>query len=221
LRRFEDERVARGLRAQLAEWRERLERGERRLGWKIAFNAPAMQKQLELAAPLIGFMTSANEVEPGAELSLAGGTRIGVEAEIAIRIGEGATIAALAPALEVIDIDLPFDDLEKILGRNAFHRHVILGPADQGRAGGDLDGVTITMARDGQAEDPVVAADAMGDPAGVVELVAGLLGEAGEELRAGDVIISGALVIVWPQKGDRVEADFGPLGSLAISFGAT
>jgi 2-oxo-3-hexenedioate decarboxylase len=215
----DDERVVRGLTSQLESWRARLAGGERRLGWKIGFNLPAMQEQLGITGPVIGNLTSANELPSGGEYSLAGGTAVVVEPEIALHVGEGGTIAALAPAIEIVDLDLPIEDIELILARNVFHRAVVLGQPDPGRAGGNLDGLTVSVARNGAEEQSADVASALGDPAAVVSVVAELLDVAGEELRAGDVIISGVLTpLVWPQEGDLIEADFGPLGRLAVSF---
>ena len=36
-------------------------------------------------------------------------------------------MAGLAPALELVDLDLPFDDLEPILAGNIFQRGVVFG----------------------------------------------------------------------------------------------
>jgi 2-keto-4-pentenoate hydratase len=54
-----------------------------------------------------------------------------------------------------------------------------------------------------------------------VRFVAETVGSLGEELRAGDVILSGLLVpgAIWTEPGDRVSADYGPLGRLEIAFG--
>jgi 2-keto-4-pentenoate hydratase len=215
----DDERVVRGLGAQLDSWRNRLAAGERRLGWKIGFNLPAMQEQLGISGPVIGNITSANELPSGSEYSLAGGTAVAVEAEIALHVGEDGTIAALSPAIEVVDLDLPIEDLELILARNVFHRAVVLGQAAPDRAGGNLDGLTVSVARNGEEEQSAVVAQALGDPNEIVRVVAELLAVAGEELKSADVIISGVLTpIVWPAQGDLIEADFGPLGSLTVSF---
>jgi 2-keto-4-pentenoate hydratase len=225
-----DARVARGLGAQLARWRERLAAGERRLGWKIGLNLPAVQEALGISAPVIGALTSGSRLEPGAAHSLAGGTRVGVEPEIAIHMATevaagsdsrsaAAAIGALGPAIEVVDIDLPFEDLERILAGNVFHRAVMLGPADDRLSAEQVWGVTARVLLDGSEQASARVADAAADPAAVVRLVADLLGELGETLAARDVIISGSLTpIVWVKAGDRVAVDLGPLGRLETSF---
>jgi 2-oxopent-4-enoate/cis-2-oxohex-4-enoate hydratase len=62
-------------------------------------------------------------------------------------------------------------------------------------------------------------AEAPGGFADVVELVARLLGDVGEELREGDVIIAGSLTPPAPvEAGDEVEVGLGALGSLTVSI---
>ncbi len=227
-----DPRIARGLEAQLRAWRSRIARGERRVGWKIGLNLPPVQERLGISAPVIGALSSGGELTPGASHSLAGGARVGVEPEVAVHVSAAipagqsreraaAAIGALGAGIEVVDIDMPFDDLERILAGNVFQRAFMLGPAVTERAGGDLEGVFARLRRNGVEQESALAGDVLGDLAEIVILVADLLAEAGEQLAAGDVIISGSLTpIVWVEAGDRVELDLGPLGKLETSFTA-
>jgi 2-keto-4-pentenoate hydratase len=221
--------IAPGIEAQLREWRKRLEAGERRVGWKIGLNDPAVQRQLGISEPVIGYLTSGSQLPVGAAHSLGGGTRVGVEAEIAVQIDADlpagadraaaeAAIGALAPAIELVDIDLPFDDLGLILRKNVFHRAVMLG-AESAPALEDLTDVSLRIARDGLEETAADVTDAAGALPEIVRHVADLLGRFGERLCAGDRIISGSLAaIVWVEPGDRVEVEIDPLGTLQMSF---
>src|SRR6516225_11068548 len=69
---WDDARVARGMRAQLALRRQRLDAGDAPLGWKVGFAAPAMLKRLDITGPLVGFLTRAARVQSGGSVSLAG-----------------------------------------------------------------------------------------------------------------------------------------------------
>ena len=60
-----DDRVRRGLEAQLEELRARTAGGERRIGWKIALNDPRVQRALEISRPVIGFLATGTEMRPG------------------------------------------------------------------------------------------------------------------------------------------------------------
>ena len=215
--------------AQLGRWRERLDGGERRLGWKIALNVPAVQEALGITAPLIGALSSGPSLPPGSSHSLSGATRAGIEPEVAVHMsrdlpgGSGEAqarqaIGALGPAIEIVDIDLPFEDIEAILSGNVFHRAVMLGPADTGRAGGAADDVVAWVSVNG-AERATAPAGAVGDLAATVLLVADLLAELDETLLAGDVVIAGSLTpIVWVEPGDRAEVELSGLGSLSLEI---
>lgn len=208
--------VLRGLAAQAERRRERLAGGERRAGWKIALNDPRVQRALGIEAPVIGYLTSATVAADGAVHSIAGTTRPAIEPEVAVHVGEGGTIAALGAALEVIDVNMPFEDVEAILERNVFHRAAVLGPPVSGVT--DLGGRTARMAIDGGETTIDVARSAL-DPAAVVHLVDGYLRAIGDELRAGDVIIAGSLVTAVPLERDqRVELQIDGLGSVALGI---
>lgn len=228
---WEDPRVARGLSAQLELRSRRLGEGERSLGWKVAFGAPQVLELLGLGAPLVGFLTSRALVEPGSVYSIAGWTKPALEAETAVHMGRDlgagadrektqAAIAALGPALELADIDRPLEELEAVLAENIFQRGVVLGTPDPTRAGGDVSGIRARVTSDGEelgaTDDPTALT---GDLLEVVAHVADLLAAFGETLRAGEVVITGAVLPhVWPAPGQHVELELEPVGSLDLTF---
>jgi 2-keto-4-pentenoate hydratase len=211
-----DDRVRRGLQAQLRELEVRTAAGERRIGWKVALNDPRVQGALEIDRPVIGYLAGGTEVAAGATHSLAGATRPAVEPEIAVHIGDGDTIAGLGPALEVIDMDMAFDDLERIMAANVFHRAVVLGPVTEGPA--RLDGLTARFTH-AEEEHSIDVAFAAMDPQEVVALVSGYLEAIGESLRPGDAIIGGSMIAALPAAhGGRFELDVDELGSVALEL---
>lgn len=226
-----DPRIARGMAAQLARRRALLDAGHPSVGWKIGMNAPAVQRLLGLETPVVGFVTLATTLVPGAPHSLTGGTRVALEAEIAIHVGAavapdasaeaiGAAIVGLGPAFELVDLDRGFDDLEAIVAGGVFHRAALFGPTDPGRAGGSLAGVAVTIGRNGAPADGTDAAAAC-DPVETVRFVATFLARHGAGLAPGDRILAGSLTApIRVAPGDAVAADFGPLGGLALRFTA-
>jgi 2-keto-4-pentenoate hydratase len=227
---WDDPRVARGLQAQLASRQERLDAGERPLGWKVGFGAPAAMERVGISAPLIGFLTESTRVEPGGEVDIGGWTKPLLEPEIAVHLGADlgpgadrataeAAIAGLGPAFELVDFHLPFDDLEAIVAANIFQRAVVLGDADQDRAGGSAAGLRARIARNGEPEaetdNPL---ELVGDLVDLTRHAADLLGSAGARLRAGEVLITGTIVPPLPlNPGDRVDYALEPLGRVAVS----
>src|SRR4051812_45588537 len=111
-------KVAAGMRAQLGRRDAELVAGAGSLGWKMGLTVPAVQEGLGLRGPVAGFLTTGTQLGDGAELSLAGFTTAMLEPEVAIHVGENGTVAGLGPAIEIVDIDLPFEDIELILAGN-------------------------------------------------------------------------------------------------------
>jgi 2-keto-4-pentenoate hydratase len=211
-----DAKIAAGMRAQLGRRDAELVAGARSLGWKLGLTVPAVQETLSLSGPVAGFLTTGTQVDAGAELSLAGFTAAFAEPEVAIHIGEDRTVAGLGAAIELVDIDLPFEDVEAILAGNVFHRAVVLGPAVEGAS---LEGVAARVTKNGEPAGEVVPAEVVGDPAEVVRYVANYLEPHGAELRPGEVIIAGSLLApVAVAPGDRFEVDLGRLGALALGL---
>jgi 2-keto-4-pentenoate hydratase len=212
-----DPRVRRGLEAQLAALRARVQSGERRVGWKVALNDRRVQQALGIPAPVIGYLASGTEVPMGGSHSLEGATQPAVEPEIAVHVGEGGEVAGLGPALELIDVNLPFDDLERIMAANVFHRAVVLGPVTRGVA--SVEGMEARFLRDGAEEHAIDVGSAAMEPAAVVALVRGYLDAMGERVQAGDVIIAGSLVTALPARaGERFELRVEGLGTVALEL---
>ena len=221
-----DARVERGTRAMLALREERLAVGERPIGWKLGLGAPAVQERLGLDGPLVGFLTDAVLLASGATAAIGGWTGATLEAELAVHIGRDvpagtpagdvpALVAGICPAIELVDINLPLEDVEAGLAGDIFHRHVLLGPAEAF----EPDGLRARIEHAGEAaavDDPWAL---VGDPAEAVAHLATHLAAFGESVRAGDVLITGSIVpalAVGP--GQRIGYRLEPLGELAVTF---
>jgi 2-keto-4-pentenoate hydratase len=212
-----DARVERGMAVQLASRRERLGAGERAIGWKLGFGAPAALERMAIDGPLVGFLTDAGLAPDGAEVAVGDWANPWFEAEIAVHIGADGAIAGLGPAIELADVDPPpGEDPEPVVAGNVFHRRVILGPVDRARR--SAAGVHAATRRNGElvaeTDDPEALTGELG---AIVDHAATTLAACGEALRAGDVVIAGAVVPPLPVgPGDELEADLGVLGSLGV-----
>jgi 2-keto-4-pentenoate hydratase len=226
-----DPRIERGMRAQLALRAERIAAGDKPLGWKVGFGAPAAMKKLQIEAPLVGFLMERALLRSGASIPVGQWTRPAAEAEIAVhmeralsggaeRAVAAAAIAGLSPAIEIADVEFPPDDVERILAADIYQRHVILGPWDASRAGCRLDGLDCRVSRNGgevaRTSDPQALT---GDYIDIVRHVADVLEACGERLRAGDIIITGSITPpLWVEAGDEVRFELEPVGALSASF---
>jgi 2-keto-4-pentenoate hydratase len=214
--------------AQLTQRRRRLQDGEASLGWKLGMGVPAAMKKLGTDAPLVGYLLAGARVDDGGTVSLDGWGNPKLEPEIAAHLGADlapgasreeaeAAIAGLGVAIELVDLDPDADDPEAILAADIFQRHVLLGPAVDGAG---TSGVSARVLRGGDEEAATAdATEATGDPVDLVLHVANVIGDAGEGLRAGEVVICGSVVpALSVAPGDTIEVQLDPLGSLTVTF---
>lgn len=201
---------------QLGHWRATLSSGAHRIGWKIGFNPPAVQKKLGLSEPVVGHLTSATLLGADGSHSLTGAAAPKVEPEIAIEVGPGHSIAGLAPAIEIVDIPaMPGpDEVGDVVAANIFHRGVGIGSS---HALQSAEGIQAALTVNGEV---VGTADAGAvDLDAIVALAARTLEAAGETLDAGDRIIAGALLPPPDVRaGDVVTLDLGSIGSIDVLF---
>ncbi|HEY6032091.1 MAG TPA: hypothetical protein VIU44_16085 [Gaiellaceae bacterium] len=210
-----DERVDRGMRALLDVRARRLAAGERPIGWKLGFGAPAALERLGTSAPLVGFLTDRTLVEPGATVSVAGwGTPV-LEPEIAIHVGDDLRIGALGPAIELADVDASVTDPEAILAGNIFHRAVVLGAGRHA----SLAELSPRIERNGEeVPSPADPQALTGELGALLRHVRALLPRHGEELRPGDAIIAGSIVPpLQIVPGDRILYALSPADSLDLA----
>jgi 2-keto-4-pentenoate hydratase len=228
----DDPRIVRGMTAQLALRRRRLETGDQPLGWKVGFGAPTALEKLKINGPLVGFLTQNARVTDGGTVSLAGWVRPVAEPEIAVHIGRDvpagadhdtavAAIAGISPAIELADLNEPPEDPECILSHNIYQRHVVLGGLSPTRIGAGADGLTCRIIRRGgefaRTSDPQANTGLWVD---IVRQVADVLAAFGERLRAGEIIITGSVVpplMIEPAE-DGLTFALDPVGTISVRF---
>jgi 2-keto-4-pentenoate hydratase len=232
MKAWEDPRVARGMKLQLAKRRERIAAGEKPLGWKMGFGAPAAMAKLNISAPLIGYLMQGALLQSGAAVNLKGWAQPVAEPEIAVRLGKDiapgvtaaearAAIASLAPAVEMADLDPAAspDNIDAVLADDIYQRHVVLGA--QSRSGGDTSGLTSRVTRRGklaaEAADPQALTGKIPD---LLVHLADTLNAFGEKVRAGDHIICGSTVPPPLIEPDETEFDYElmPIGKVSVRF---
>ncbi len=202
-------------------------------GRKVGLTSAAMQQQLGVDEPDFGALFAEMIVEEGDAIPLAELIQPRVEAEIAFVMarelqGPGVSsadvlgaVAGALPAIEVIDsrvadwkIKLP-----DTIADNASCARVVC--AGRLTAVEDLDLRTIGMVLSVNGELAATGAGAavLGNPVRCIAWLANKLGEFGVPLRAGDLVIAGALHAALPvAAGDSVHAEFAELGAVTTRF---
>jgi 2-oxo-hept-3-ene-1,7-dioate hydratase len=212
------ELIDRAMKAQLRRWRDLLVVGMPRLGWKIGFNDTRVISRMGLDGPLVGWLDGGRALRSGDVYTVRPGTRIALEAEVAVRVGGGGAVAGVAPAFELVNYSLPANSLEGMLEHDLFHEAVVFG----------REALPVPIAEDSW---PVVQRNgsevARRDPAMLVVQptravrdIAATLARYGEQLEKDDWLILGSLIPPLPvHAGDVIEGDFGPLGRVSITIG--
>ena len=224
-----DERVRRGMEAQLARRRKALAGGDGSLGWKVGFGTPSAFERFGTTAPMTGYLLRSGLLEEGRPAVISGWSNPALEAEVAVHMASDlpaggdadaarAAIAGLGPAFELVDLDPDEEAVAGVLEANIFQRAVVLGAPRERMAADDL---TATLRRSGQEaveiEDPQAAA---GEVVAIVRHVADVLGAFGERLAAGEVVITGALTPppIPVSAGERFDYELRPLGRMSIAL---
>jgi 2-keto-4-pentenoate hydratase len=221
----DDPRVRRGMARQLESRRRLLDGGARPIGWKLGLGTVAAMEQHGTSAPLVGYLCDRSVREPGSTVAIGDWERPTAEPEIAVHVAHdvpadadrdavAAAIAGVGVAIELVDMG--GGELEDILAGDIFHRHAVLGPPASGVALDDLRGA-IVLGDDAQYVGEPLAL--VGDPVAALAHAASHLAEFGETVRAGEVLITGAIVPALPvAPGQRLEYRLEPLGELALRF---
>lgn len=203
--------------------------GAKLVGRKMGMTSRAKMMQMNIDAPIHGFLTDRMQVAEGGAISLRGRIHPKVEPEIAFITsrelsGTPTIVEALSAvkgvlaALEIIDSRYEnFDfQLPDVVADNCSSAGFVLGtkmvkPADVR----DLANLGILLEIDGRPAQFGSSAAILGHPArSLVDLVS-LLHQQGEALPAGSLVLAGgATAAVALQVGQHVRGSFAELGTV-------
>ncbi|RKN42123.1 2-keto-4-pentenoate hydratase [Micromonospora endolithica] len=216
--------------AQVGEW---LRRGHRRVGAKIGLTNPAVQQSFGVYQPDFGVLTDAMGVPDGAEVDIARLLQPRVEAEVAFVLGadlpDGRVTTAdllravdhVLPAIEIVDSRIAGWDISIVdtVADNASSGLFVLGTTPRRLAEVDLRLCGMVLEHAGEPVSVGAGAACLGNPLHALEWLAGTMARAGDPLRAGDVVLSGALGPMVPvTPGAAYEARISGLGSVRTLF---
>ncbi|WP_206830464.1 2-keto-4-pentenoate hydratase [Alicyclobacillus fructus] len=207
---------------------KRIAMGDRVVGHKIGLTSKPMQLQLGVSEPDFGHLFQSMWFESGSAIDFPL-IQPKVEPEIAFilsddLVGPGvdlhrvlAATRAVVPAIEVIDSRIADWKIRLVdtIADNASAGCFVLGHLPTPVSGVDLETVGGVLKVNGEVVQTGAGAAVMGHPAKAVAWLANTLTELGTPLRAGHVVLSGAVSAAVPiHPGDRVQLSFGPLGAV-------
>lgn len=211
----------------------RLAAGRRLIGRKIGLTAPAVQAQFGVFSPDYGALFDDMVVADREPLDLARFLQPRVEAEVAFVLGSDldsptANVADVLratefvlPAIEVVDSRIAGWDIRiaDTIADNASSGAIVLGTAPRSLDGFDLAAAGMSLDLAGEVVSTGSGAACLGSPVTAVAWLARAVARHGSPLRAGDIILSGALGPMVAVTGPGVfRARIDGLGDVRAAF---
>jgi 2-keto-4-pentenoate hydratase len=200
-------------------------------GYKIGLTTSIMQKLCGVDEPCFGAIFANDVHHHRAELPVGTFCRLGVETEIAVRLGAyllqcgdrarvEAAVESCMAAIELLE-DLRHDykrlSAAAMVAGNVRNAGVVLGvpAADWRRV--DLAKVTSRLTINGREIGDGKGSDVMGNPLNALSWLADRLANGGTPLRRGMIVMTGSMVpIQFPATGDHAVVEVSGLGSAEL-----
>jgi 2-keto-4-pentenoate hydratase len=225
--------VALAYRVQKRNIERQMAAGRRIVGRKIGLTSKAVQEQLGVGEPDYGTLLDVMDVSAFEIAPFGAMIQPRIEAEIAIILGrdlESPTIslaevtqavACLLPALEIVDSRIKNWQISifDTIADNASSAFFVTGttPIDPKRI--DLRLAGMALEKNGAIASLGVGAACLGHPYRALTWLARRMAEAGEPLRAGALVLTGALgPMTKLAPGDAVSAEIQGLGRVSVQM---
>lgn len=211
----------------------RIAAGERHVGKKIGLTARVVQQALGVDQPDFGHLLSGMSHVDGASIEIAHFIAPKAEGEIGLVLkhdltGPGLTnadalaaIGAVVPCFEIVDsrvADWRIKVQDTIADNGSSGAFVVGDRAADPRAL-DLSTVGMVLEKNGEIIGTGAGAATLGNPLNALCWLANALGEYGISLKAGELILTGSLSIMFPvAAGDVLRMSLGGVGSASCRF---
>lgn len=206
------------------------------VGYKIGCTSAVMQRYISIPHPCSGGVFAKGVHESGASLRHRDYVCVGIECEIAVRLGRdlapsdapftadslGQAIESYLPAIEIVDdryADWRSIGAPTLVADDFFAAGCVLGAPVARSAAPDLPTVVGRAVINGAEVGRGTGADVLGHPHNALAWLANHLTDAGKTLSAAQIVLTGSLVqTVWLNAGDKVAIELEGLGTVAVEF---
>jgi 2-keto-4-pentenoate hydratase len=208
--------------------------GEAVAGYKIGLTTPRMQAMCGIGEPIVGAVLASRLRAAPARVAVGDYVRLGIESEIALRIGRpfpAGEIAAdhvldyvdgVCAAFELVDdsgADYARLAAAPLVADNAWNAGLVAGEVVPPGGPGSLRGLKGVLTRDGEVIDTGTSSDVLGDPANALAWVVRHLAHRGQALRPGQWVSTGSIVPTkFVEPGKRWRFEVGDLPAIEITL---
>ena len=231
--RYSELTVGDAYQIQLAVIDKKLIEGHKVIGKKVGLTSIAMQQMLGVDEPDYGHLLDTMKIADEAKVKIADFISPKVEAEIGFILEHdlvGPNVNYLdvlmatkyvVPTIEIIDSRISDWKIKLVdtVADNGSSARVVVGKKMSTIEGIDLRTQGMVLYKNDELVATGSGAAALGHPAQAVAWLANKLHEFGITLKAGELILPGALSgAIAVNQGDIIGADFGPLGTVSVTF---
>jgi 2-keto-4-pentenoate hydratase len=208
--------------------------GRRPAGYKIGLTSRGLQDRLGISEPDFGVLFADMRVRDGGVLPPGAVSEPRVEGEIAVLLARdildpatnaseaGEAIAVALPAIEIVGTRIKGWEITAAdtIADNGSAGAFVIGEAPRSQPSPRLADARMTLRIDGEIVGEGTGAAVLGDPLEALAWLARWAIARGQPLRAGDIILTGALAPMAPlPPGARVEVEIEGLGGATFRSG--
>lgn len=212
--------------------KSRILAGAKIVGRKIGLTSRAMQQASKMTEPDYGVILDDMLFRDGARIAASRFIKPRLEVELAFIMGTHLAGAGcqmhdvlratefVSPALEIIDYrtEVPRAIVDTIAD-NAAYAAIVLGGKIVRPFDVNLRWIGATLSKNGVIEETGLSAGVMGHPAAGIAWLVNKLAILNDGLRKGDIVLAGSFTRpVDIVSGDVIQADYGELGAIGVSF---
>jgi 2-oxo-3-hexenedioate decarboxylase/2-keto-4-pentenoate hydratase len=206
-----------------------------RIGYKIGCTTKVMQDYLGLPHPCHAGLFGGLIHPDGTALAAGDFCRVGIECEIAVRLGRdlqpfitpftretvAPAVAAYMAAIEIVDdryADWRKTDAPTLIADDYFAAGAVLGPPVPVAGVTDPAALSGVTEINGKEVGRGRGSDVMGHPLNALAWLCNSLAEHGAYLKAGEIVLTGSLVETrWLAPGDNASVTVEGLGTVTLS----
>ena len=213
---------------------QRQSRGAAPIGYKVGLTSPRMQAMCGIDSPIAGVVLADRVRQSGARIRASDYGRLGLEFEIAVRLGRdlggygrpvalsdvARAIEAVCPAMELVDdraCDYATLDVFSLVADNSWNAGIVLGEFQSRWS--DLAEIEGLISVDGAVVDRGFGREVLSHPLHSVAWLAEHLAKTADVLRAGDIVMTGNLVATkFPAESSSYRFELAGLGAVDLSI---